>query len=102
MVIQDGGLALTFLSWPPDGFLVASQARSQVNMLLQAWGFQHCGHEQKSELPQKEIQPLVTWVSLGETRVVEGGFTMLLGISTGAVTGSVAQVVPVVAVGNHN
>lgn len=42
---QDGGPALTLPGWPPGCFLVASRARSQVIMLLEAWGDSELGGE---------------------------------------------------------
>lgn len=59
---QDGGPALTLPGWPPGCFLVASRARSQVIMLLEAWGDSECSGDSNTvamngrvDFPKKKL-----------------------------------------------
>lgn len=49
MVTQDRGPALVLAGWPPGCFLEASGARSQVMVLLEAWGDSELGENRWSE-----------------------------------------------------
>lgn len=61
------------------------------------WGLQHCGHNQETGFPKKEATPPVSGLGSGDTGMVGDGFPRVQ--STGAVTGTGAQVALVVVIG---
>lgn len=90
---QDWGPVLALPGWPPGCFLMASGAKSQVVMLLEAWGdSKHSGDSStvamNGRVTSRKISlPTSDRVGLGETGVVRDGFPRILCTSAGAVTG---------------